>query len=116
MLDNEPEENDDYQTREVKMHQKNNRLTITEIKKALLRQGKYHEFDFKCHSFKSFVHLIRINQLFKELKGEQKPQKEYEDQFAMNRQTGEVLQQGVEEIADDFINELRDEPGVKRPP
>lgn len=62
MLETEPEDNDDLQhNKEVKLHQKNNRLTINDVKKTLLKQGKYHEFDFKCQSFKSFVHLIRIN-------------------------------------------------------
>ena len=61
MMYTDPEENDNEATKDNNFHQKNNRLTILEIKKALLRQGKYHEFDFKCHSFKSFAHLIRIN-------------------------------------------------------
>jgi len=108
MIDDEPEENDDIQNREVKLHQKNNRLTINEIKKALLKQGKYHEFDFKCHSFKSFIHLIRINQLFRELKNEPK---NIEDQ----PQTKELLAAGVDDIANDFINQLNGEDVVKRP-
>jgi len=70
MMETEPEENDDDAHHEVKLNQRHNRLTIQEIKKALLKQGKYNESDFKCHSFKSFVHLIRINQLFRELKGD----------------------------------------------
>jgi hypothetical protein len=94
MLDSEPEQNDDAQNREPKFHQKNTRLTISEVKKALLKQGKYHEIDFKCHSFKSFVHLIRINQLFKELMHE--PNK-----------TEDCHDHGADEIADDFISQLR---------
>lgn len=61
IMEDTVDENDDQAVRETILNKKHNRLTISEIKKTLLRQGKYHEIDFKCHSFKSFVHLIEIN-------------------------------------------------------
>lgn len=82
-----------------------------------MRQGKYHEIDFKCHSFKSFVHLIEINQLFHELKSETRLNVpgnlrlgEADD---ANYGTGlgtsgkaqnDQFNSGVQEIGDDFIN------------
>lgn len=86
-----------------------------------MRQGKYHEFDFKCHSFKSFAHLIRINQLFRELKSETRAygRADIEDpNYATgtgHKSQGDQLANEIDEIANDFINQLNGGEDLPKP-
>ena len=72
----------DGEDSKVSQFLKNGNLLLGLVKRELLLRGNYHQLDYKCQSFKSFIHLIETNQMFKELKSD----KQYlnEEKFKQN--------------------------------